>query len=328
MKRGASTFPFLLVFIMIAGAIILLFFITFGKDIFSFSDKLSKGTIIKNLDQQLAAFSLPENSGNNLIDLGKESKISMECRPYSQNNIFAANISFLNKNNNIESTLKSQKLILAPDILQGKFLKVWTLSWNYPFKIDNLYFFTDERVIFYFVQDPNFNQGEQEFYDNFPQNMNKVPYSNTQTFSIKDKKILVLIDDINTNINPYKSRLSNKYNIVLIDKTNNKVKICEPSRCKEWLSLGNTLDYAAIFSKSIEEYDCIRNYAINQRLSFISEIYNEKITKLQAKAPVNCDYSQFSRDLNLFKNNPTQALQELLINQNRALELDKCPGVF
>ena len=79
MKKGVSMFPFLMIFVLIAGAIFIFFFFNFGTDILNISGKLNKGQTLKNLDQQLAAFSLASNAFNEL-SLGLKANIKTECK--------------------------------------------------------------------------------------------------------------------------------------------------------------------------------------------------------------------------------------------------------
>ena len=168
MKRGISMFPFLLIFVLITGAIILIFFFQFGTDIQSSSEKVNKLTILKNIDQQLAAFSFPNNALNPNIDLGIKSEIKIECSDMQTNLIFGDKI------------LKSNKLITSPITIKGRSIQAWTLSWDYPFKIDNFYYLilgsSESQNVKIFIKEPQFpNNGgcnaiceeQKEFIGNF-----------------------------------------------------------------------------------------------------------------------------------------------------------------
>ena len=194
MERGISMFPFLLIFVMIAGAIILFFFFQFGIDLSSTSGKINKLTVLKNIDQQLAAFSFQNNALSN-IELGMKSEIKIDCS--FVNGKPQTNLSF------DEKSLKSQKIIVAPVVLEGKNIQAWTRSWNYPFKVENVYYILPgvgelKNVKLYIQQIPPEIRELNKELKEFIQSINKMPSTPISRLSeinapYTDKKLVIRI---------------------------------------------------------------------------------------------------------------------------------------
>lgn len=326
MKRGVSTFPFLLIFVIIAGSLILIFFFSFGSDILSTSEKVSKLSVIKNIDQQLAAFSLADNAIST-INLGRKSEIISDCSNTQ------TTISFQ------EKTLKSQKLVLSPIKIQGKSIQAWTLSWNYPFKVTNFYYIipvedASKRVVFFYKEPSSFTPEAKKFIDDFKFPIHKVS-DGINTASSDQKIIFQLHSD------EPRPEVQRNTKIVKIDfnnpQENRKVKVCDESACyNDKKYLGNPLAIAAALSKTEQEYDCIEKQARN-RLKDIVLLYTKKLELLLSKINRNeCDtssYNSISNYLteldNIANNNPTDLkaaknLEEL----NKDLRLTNCPQLY
>src|SRR3989344_6450312 len=185
MKRGVTTFPFLIIFVVIDGAIILIFFFGFGTDILNISDKYNDLSTLKNIDQQLAAFALPENGFNNNINLGRKAPFFSSCK--NGNSLLSLNNQFLT----------TYKLILAPISLEELSLKAWTLSWDFPFKVENLYFISNSNIEYFFDNNPSITAEEKKFADDFHLLLNKRKLSDLTSSPTSTKKIIVLF-----NLNP------------------------------------------------------------------------------------------------------------------------------
>ncbi len=298
-------FPFLLIFVMIAGAIILFFFFQFGTDIRVSSEKVNKVSVLKSIDQQLAAFSLPNNALNSNVDLGIKSKISVNCKITNSNS--QTELVFDDK------TLISQKLVVSPILLEAKSLQAWTLSWDYPFKVANFYYLIpsigeSKNTAISIITPATQNNEQKEFIKNF-----KFPLS---TGSSQDKKIVFLLD-------PSNPLTFSNARVVKIDFTQDigtrKVEVYEQGlKIIDASYLGDPLALAAAFSRTKEDYECIEKQAF-LRLKDIVELYKEKINLLKQKYPLaECDYSGIENYLS-----ELNSLTEGNINQNTFTRLEQ-----
>jgi len=332
-KKGVSTFPFLLIFVLIAGAVILMFFLGFGKDIFSFSKFKTQAEVSGILEKQLDAFMY----GNDI-----KKQIILPKKPKPNIDIFCNNKKrelIINFN---EAKNPTQKLIFAPKKLTNNIVSLWTLSWDFPFKIDNIYYLADKETFFYFDEPP---QSPHDIFiksriikDEFP----KQPYfnklSSIPTITNRGKYILIFFNKHKADNYARKYKKKNNVNVIYLDIKNNdkdtKIYLYEKGSQKPPINfLGNPMIYAAIFARNYTEYKCIENIAI-QRLKMISEIYKAKAKKLQSKVQdsnnkCNTDYSTFINQIEDFKNNPTVQTKESLDILNKNIErLHGCPKIF
>ncbi len=328
MKKAVSTFPFLMIFVIIAGSIILMFFFSFGQDIFSSSEKLNELTILKNIDQQLASFSLPSNAFNPRINLGRKSEIHVNC---------INDQTILSFNNN---QLKTQKLIVSPVKINAKTIQAWTLSWDYPFKIDNFYYLlpgTGDNQINIFIKTPqqDTNLERKRFINDFK--FPNIIINNPNEISQLSKNNLIFLLD---NIDPrtYSSRAT----VLQVDFDNpdyntRKVAICRNNSCVNKKYLGNPMALALAFSNSNENYECIKTQALN-KLKDITSIYKTKIDLLK-QARQDCDYSLGNQGISDLLSDLEEITTNLENSQNlntpkdiekanKNLKLINCPELY
>ncbi len=308
MKRGITTFPFLLIFVLIAGAFILMFFFGFGSDILSFSNKLNALSLAKSIDQQLAAFTFSSNAYNT-IQL-RETEVSISCT---------------NKKTTITvdgRTIPTEKLILAPEKLKGETLKAWTYAWYYPFKIENLYFLSNPNIVYYF-QNP-ITQEEKKFKDNFEINFVKLDISSLSPSSTKAVVIL-----FNTAQNNHLNYI-NMPNVLKVVKLNlnlgtEQIVFCNPN-CQPFPYLGDAMAYAAILADSPETFACIKEQAVD-KLNTITKIYEQKVENLKRYADNSCIYeTEFLQKLKQPDLYPEAVKKVEEHNEN--LIIESCPSIY
>jgi len=277
-------FPFLMIFVLIAGAIILIFFFQFSEQFKSSGEAVNKATILRNIDQNLAAFSLPNNAFNPKIDLGLKSEIEVGC---------------FNKQTNLtfqDKILKSQKMIVSPAILKGKTIQAWTLSWDYPFKVGNFYYLIpgkgEPRGVSIFIKTlpTDINRERKKFIDDFKffkfTPTDRTSFNNAPS---TDKKIAIILDSTLPNgygINTKVVRID--FDQDLIPREVEVFRGSDPEYSTPYL--GNAMALAVIFSSSEDNYNCIRDQAI-ERLKDIISIYKKKIDLLRTKLDSSCTNS-------------------------------------
>src|SRR3989344_1049358 len=203
-KRGVSIFVFTIMFTLIAGAILLVFFFNFGKDLIKFSGSETKVENLLILEKNLASFALSSNSEKS-ISFSDNSKIGITCDN--------SNKKLLLGSHNGEYSKEIKKLIFLPFNISSNEVEAWTLAWNYPFKIDNLYFVADDSVTFYFPGAPYTNEKAKYFFNKFKQT--KFKQSTTQPGPL-DKGVIVYLN------NPGTIPSSNKLKAVYIDVNSNQ----------------------------------------------------------------------------------------------------------
>lgn len=327
MKKGDLSPVFTYIFVAIVGAIIILFFTTFGFQQLSLGKKLTSVEISKTLDDNLNAFSISKSSDKD-IEFGLDTKLLF-------NNLVCGTLSTEEGVN-----LRTSKIIFSPKSLQGNTMRAWTLAFKYPFYITNFFYLSNDKALYYIVYDGSSQQYVEEKF--FNQNSQyKIP----ARFNIKK----IRANDINNNLI---SGLLSKYNFVklvyfstpnintrdklkIIEIDNNVVKFHNENR--EEILLGDEFILGAIFSEDYNNFKCGFDEAID-RLKIVSSLYLEKKEKLTVPAKgLTCNYGIITSNLDYFiNNNPTinnfdsykNNKNNLIINNNDLEGEDDCEALF
>ncbi len=332
MKRGITMFPFLLIFVMIAGAIILMFFFQFGTDLLSTSEKINKLTVLKNIDQQLAF--LFQNNALSNIELGMKSKITVDCSIV--NGKPQTNLSF------DERSLKSQKIIVAPITLEGKTIRAWTRSWNYPFKIENIYYLLPglgelKNIKIYLQQLPPDKIASNKELKEFIQGLNEIPLLPMTTFAQitapqTDKKLVILLD----KTIPFPATIESNTRIIRIDFSqpleSRQVERREQGNTFITPYLGEELALALLFSRSTQTYECIEQQA-RTRLFDIITLYEKKQELLRCDQQDYTGIQDLLGELKKIANNPRDSTNNLeafktLEEINKEFRKINCPELY
>lgn len=316
-KRALISFKY--IFVIIAGALILIFFVRFAFQYKTISEKLTAREIVFTIDDALDAFSVSTES-NKDIDLNLETTLKFDC----------------NTINYLDYTKKTNKIIFSPTTLKGKALQAWTLSWEFPFTITNFFYLTNKKTKFYLIYDQSSFSEVNNIYNNIPTRFNKVVTD--KNFNINSIKTTTrYLDKVNfifftqpDNADEIAQKLNNE-NIVQVKLNENRV-IFYPN--KESFYLGKEMLYGVIFSSNYDNYECTLKNSL-EKLSLVSELYSKKAYLLWLKSNKQVcknKYLEIKNTLQRFKNlnNPTIFYQYLTIlnNQNQELSKNDCPILF
>lgn len=276
-RKAAIELQFHWVFVLIAGAIILLFF---GSVVFKqkeISEDWASTNIVFDLDGIIAGASASQKTLNS-IDLTSE--IKFKCNEYSVGK---------------KPRPVGKTIVFAPDLLKGRKLIPWALPWQVPYKVTNFLFLSTDNVKYVVVDNPDINVNyDIEVYDEL--NLTKE-----------------LVNPVSgvTNTNNYKIRfiffnqeIPNPINLPdlgIADKDITAVNIIPDSDAAKWDDFGTirfykkqgtgfsetretyylrrASVYGAIFSEDVDSYDCSMKKAF-QRLNLVNQVYKEKVSKL------------------------------------------------
>ncbi|MFH1591818.1 MAG: hypothetical protein ABIB47_00420 [Candidatus Woesearchaeota archaeon] len=316
-KRGVSMFPFVIIFVLLAGAIILMFFFGFAKGVKEQGESVNNLQIVNLLDRELDSFTLAENA-RDTFEFPSEPEINITCIGGEKSRIQYG-----------DARRDTFKLIAAPGILKGKKLDAWTLAWEYPFKIDNFYYLGNKKIRFYSPYSPPGTAAKID--DNIPathfskRNVNQIDAEINQV----DNAVNILYSD------PVSFNPNLKVKTVKIDTNTKTVTFYKPDGTAEgpepyW---GLPMAIAAIFAEDYNEYKCIKEIA-KKRLGRMSEVYEKKARELESKeTDPGCKgiYQQIITILDI----PFDINGELdgnyesgLIKLNRQLIGKNCPPLF
>ncbi|MBD3203087.1 hypothetical protein GF327_02235 [Candidatus Woesearchaeota archaeon] len=164
MKKATIEIQFNWLFILIAGALILLFFIGITRKITKSSEETLNYDILRYLDEIISGVQISSGTEHS-INL-PEIKLSVDCDFYSiQDSEFQGN------------TL-SNKIVFSQDSI-SKELLTYTLIWEAPFKNSYFIYLSSPDSQYVVVNDP-INDFEKDILEILPKNVNSesVPFSN------------------------------------------------------------------------------------------------------------------------------------------------------
>ena len=297
-KRGAIEVQFNWIFVIIAGALILVFFINIST------------AQRKNADQKLAFDLLSK------VDLIMSGALTI---PKTGQVFDMPNIEF-NVECNMISTLGvnrqfPDRIVFGPSLLDGRNLVVLSQDWNVPYKVSNFLYLTTSEVRYVIVADPS-DQNAISFKESLPDNIT-VEISNLSDIKNKNnyRIRLIILDTVYPNFDNdyfydsefelpsfmqemsevqlngiYIETNQNPQNVRFFKKSGDSFEFIgeEISVYKEPMIFG------AIFSDDKEQFNCSRNKAF-EKLYYVTEVYEKReemlIDAYEGSSFVECDPS-------------------------------------
>jgi len=155
-KKAIIDVQFNWIFIIIAGAVILLFFVSVINKQKTISDNQISVTILNDMESILTGAKVSTGTVN-LVAIPK-TQIGFECDRYFIGN---ARIPI------------RDKVIFSPDLIKGTELITWALDWSVPFWATNFLYLTTKEVRYVIVDDPLGNLAEKIHDDWLPEDLTK-----------------------------------------------------------------------------------------------------------------------------------------------------------
>ena len=119
--KKAQGMQFNWIFVIIAGAIILAFFLMFTVKYTDLQNNKVSARIANSIESQLDSLKTAEVS----TTIENNAEINFQCDKFYVNNFISKGL--------------SEKLIFSPLIIKGNLL-AWTQEWNYPFSVTNVFY--------------------------------------------------------------------------------------------------------------------------------------------------------------------------------------------
>jgi hypothetical protein len=270
-KRGAIEVQFNWIFVLIVGALILVFFINISNAQRKNADQKLSFDLISKIDLIMSgALAIPKTG--QIFDM-PNIPFNLECNAISTSGV---------------SKQFPDRIIFGPDVLKGKKLVVWSQDWNVPYKITNFLYMTTSGVRYIVVAAPS-NQAAQDFYNSLPENITKeiAPLDS----SLKDKnnyKIkLIFLDSVASLSYPINytlpafmqkmpdSAVSGIYikggSVRFIAKEGNSLNFVGDN-----ISIyKDPMVFGAVFAENKEEFNCSYMKAF-EKLHYVSEVYQKR----------------------------------------------------
>ncbi|MBW3003964.1 hypothetical protein KY337_05340 [Candidatus Woesearchaeota archaeon] len=269
-KNAQVSIQFNWIFVLIAGAIILLFFAGLALRQRSVSETKYCGSVLNNLD---ATFSLvAESAGTQkALDLPKQI-IEIDCQEYR-----------CSGTEDIPAKALGNLPAFAPSILDGTTADISSLEWDMPFRAVNFLYITTKEVRYYVV---GIGLQAQNIFDKMPDNVTKEFIAPSSTIlDHNDRKVrFIFVDtdiDLASALYDYKDEDVSALKVF----TNSKIVEFYTKQGNDFVSAGesgyvNEVDLlAAIFSDNIDNFECGMKKAY-ERLNHVTIVNLLRIMEL------------------------------------------------
>jgi len=140
MKKGIQA-QFTWMFILIAGAVILTFFVTVGYKQKALSEQQLGIELESHLDSIISA--ALQSPGTSLPVPTPAPGIAFSCTRTCDCNLAVGS--------NPKGTDFAEKIYFTPSYIEGEDMLLWTLPWNAPFRATNFLYITNPGIQYYFV---------------------------------------------------------------------------------------------------------------------------------------------------------------------------------
>ncbi|MBS3145313.1 hypothetical protein J4414_00735 [Candidatus Woesearchaeota archaeon] len=328
-KKGVEV-VFVWIFVVIAGAVIIAFFVSFA---FRHAETSTAVTDIRYLDTISSIITTFATSleADKTINLPTKVEVLFHCD------------GILMESGGREYNRQiPNHIIFGTERLADDKILLWTVPWRLPYTITNLIYTSSPHVKYFLIYDSasrNFvNELASEIPSRFltePMDVRSLNIENIDKDSelrqyYKNKFVFFTTPQKVDEIKNMKTDSS----IVQIGKDNyGDITFYEETE-KTSKYIGNELIYGAIFTDDYDTYTCLLEKTMNKH-SQITSLYAEKARLLLIKSVAQCSYSQIKSTLDrektlaqtlnipeLYKNS------QLLIEENRLLDNQDCSLIF
>ena len=282
-KKAIMETQFAWIFILIVGAVILVFFVGVSKTQRESAEVKSSGVFSKEFDAILAGIGVSVGTSHKIFL--PEIDILMDCDTYT--------VGFTS--NNLEN-----RILFAPEQIKGDALVAWTVSWNAPFKVANLILLTGSDLRYFIVDDGLI---AEDLFDSLPNEMTKELITEEDIIidlkNYKTKFIFINKDEADIENSILAQELSNNKRDVTAINFKMDSEMDDSNEVEFYKFNGNNFEledsslffgenskFAAIFAQDAEFYTCSMEKAF-KRLSFISLIHYKRAEKLAGTLSVD-----------------------------------------
>ena len=276
-KRGQFEIQFNWIFVLAAGALILLFasvFVLKQKDI---SDRSVDQSVSNSLKAIIAGAEVSTNTLN-FVDIPKV-EIEFECGKYR-----------------VGSASKSFQImsVFAPSKIESNKLLTWTLDWNIPYRVTNFLYLTSPNIRYILVGDGTDSLADK-VNKSMPKELNKewiTEWITGDSDNVQDKndakvRFVFFNRDVDNSIVPGFSRMrdedvtalkvsvdGNKGDVEFFEKKGNTF---DPKGTSYYLKLPSLV--GAVFTEDLELYNCVMESAF-KKLNIVTKVYQKKTQNL------------------------------------------------
>ena len=275
MKKGQVGVQFNWILVVIAGALIFLFFFSIIRWAQQNSELSNANTVTVYLDSIMTGAAVTKDT------------ITQKTLPYSRIDLTCENYR-VNNNANMKSI--KNKIIFSPGRLEKGNLILWSLGWNAPMRVTNFLLLSSPDIKYVFMGDENddlFSYIKDAWPEEFNAEFNPPTIKNRNNFKIRFISVNRAFQRAPVFLSVFKGMSAKDVTALDIDSTG-KADFYVKSPvgvAPEFNFLGSSEFsgdaslFATIISDTKEDYDCNMRKAFS-RLGYISRIYLKKAESL------------------------------------------------
>ncbi|MBI4155464.1 hypothetical protein HY498_05265 [Candidatus Woesearchaeota archaeon] len=323
-KKGDISQPFIFIFAIVAGALILTFLLWFARGHVRIESLKSSQEAAFYFDETLTLLSAGEDVYKSIDNpLKREYEISCGTLKVEEG-----------------KPAKLNSIVFSPKQLSANKLSIYSKSILFPFKIANIYIISDPSKRYLFVYD----ERTKDLVESFKKDI-RVKLPEVFNFQLISKQNLISTlneltkqqitrfvlftqlsqQDINKILQKFPT------DILLIDYQDGSgnLKFISKTSTADSNFFSLPLLYAAIFSEDQNTYECSKAQLLN-RLKLLSKFYSQKASLLNS-AFTNCPYPQASGVLNSIDISTLESLKSFRISLeevNNILAGGNCAPVY
>ena len=329
-KRGAIEVQFNWIFVLIAGAVILAFFVSVVMKQKALADDKASVIILNKLETILTG--AKESTGTvNIIEIPNRN-VEFECGLYRVGNAHV----------NIED-----KILFSPDLIKGKKLILWALDWSIPFKITNFLYVTHPEVRYIVVgTDPLANQIYTDWLPDDPSFNKEITNDVSSISDLNNYRVkLIFVNGDSVAVPGLQSVPNSRVTAIKIFGNSEKgtISFFQKNSAGWGNDIPFTLPYlkkesiiGAIFAQDAERYQCAMDNAMT-KAGIISTSYDQRslalagtygsgrcsAPHLTASSPL--PYPSTFTDTNI---NSIYNAEQILKSTNGRAKLDSCALIY
>ncbi|MFH1637059.1 MAG: hypothetical protein ABIB71_01390 [Candidatus Woesearchaeota archaeon] len=141
-KKGQFSPLFKYIFMLVAGAFILIFFIGFAMSYMGGAGQVESAKSMMYFDNDLAL----KADAESLMDKDYDLKLKAVLT-FSEGEIFSGRMS-----------QKTSRIIYSPETLSGSVLYIGSMAWMLPYKVDNFFYVTNAQFKYYIIYDSKWEE--------------------------------------------------------------------------------------------------------------------------------------------------------------------------
>lgn len=289
-KKGVIEVQLNWIFILIVGAIILLFFVFISKSITKSAEIKTSQKILTNIDALLTSTSTTEKTVSRL-DIPK-ADIAYTCfadeGACSPDYGCTSGFEYTKTGKTIDT---SSLVIFSPNKINGPSLITWTLDWQVPFKVMNVMLLSSPDIKYILVgedDDALANEVKELLADNEFLEVISLKDSDLSGVTIDQNDYWIRIVYFEGGEAPSKQELIKAKHVdaVVIDQDNKQVTFYDSKKTTKFYNtplpyLDKLSLLGAIFSENPEHYVCNMNKAL-LRYQKVYDLIKERSAKLTA----------------------------------------------